>query len=116
MVEEVSPKEVKEQLDEQNDIQVIDIRDEEDFGEGHIPGAENVPMSDLPDRADEIEWGDDIVVACVIGQTSIQAARLIGSQDGVENGEAVRSMAGGYDAWEYELESEGIEGETNDQT
>ena len=106
MVQEISPEEVRERLDGGEHVQVIDIRDEDDFGEGHIPGAENVPMSDLPNRVDEIEWSDDVVVACPIGQSSVQAARLIGSYEGVENEEAVRSMAGGYDAWEYELEAE----------
>jgi hypothetical protein len=45
-----------------------------------------------------------VVVACPIGESSIQAARLIGSYEEVEDPDAVRSMAGGYRAWEYPLE------------
>ncbi|QLG63689.1 rhodanese-like domain-containing protein [Halorarum salinum] len=106
MVEEITTEDVKAKVDAGEDVQIIDIRDPDQFAAGHVPGAVNVPMSELPSRVDEIEWGDDVVVACPIGQSSVQAARLIGSYEGVEDDDAVRSMAGGYDAWEYELESD----------
>lgn len=106
MVEEITPDEVKRKIDESEETQIIDIRSPGEFANGHIPGAKNIPMQELPSRVDEVEWGDDVVVACPIGQSSVQAARLIGSYEGVENGEAVKSMAGGYEDWEYELESE----------
>lgn len=103
MVEEVTPDEVKEKL-ERNDVQVVDIRSPAEFRRGHIPGAINIPMVELPRRIDEYEWGDDVVVACPIGQSSIQAARLIGSFEDVD-ADAVSSMRGGYEAWEYDLET-----------
>jgi rhodanese-related sulfurtransferase len=106
MVEEITPEELHERLESGDEPQIIDIRDPNSFAAGHIPGAVNVPMHELPSRIDEIEWADDVVVTCPIGQSSIQAARLIGSYEGVEDADAVRSMKGGYDAWEYELERE----------
>jgi rhodanese-related sulfurtransferase len=106
MVEEITPEELHERLASDDEPQIIDIRDPNSFAAGHIPGAVNVPMHELPSRIDEIEWADDVVVTCPIGQSSIQAARLIGSYEGVEDADAVRSMKGGYDAWEYELERE----------
>ncbi|WP_251328465.1 rhodanese-like domain-containing protein [Haloplanus pelagicus] len=104
MVEEVTPEEIHERLESGDGPQIIDIRDPDDFATGHIPGALNVPMGELPSRIDEIEWEEEVVVACPIGQSSIQAARLIGSYEGVEDAGSVRSMQGGYDAWEYDLE------------
>jgi rhodanese-related sulfurtransferase len=106
MVEEVPPEDVKERIDNGEDTQVIDIRSPAQFERGHIPGAINIPMAELPSRVDEVEWGDDVVVACPIGQSSIQAARLIGSYEGVDDDSSVSSMAGGYEAWEYDLETE----------
>jgi len=105
MVEEITPEEVKRKIDDGEETQIIDIRPVEQFERGHIPGAKNIPMGDLPRRIEEVDWGDDVVVACPIGQSSVQAARLIGSYEGVEDSEAVKSMAGGYDAWEYGLET-----------
>jgi rhodanese-related sulfurtransferase len=106
MVEELTPDEVKARLDDDADTQVVDIRSPAEFERGHIPGAINIPMAELPRRVDEVEWGDDVVVACPIGQSSIQAARLIGSYEGVDDDSSVRSMAGGYDEWDYGLETE----------
>ncbi|MFB6296800.1 MAG: rhodanese-like domain-containing protein [Halobacteriales archaeon] len=103
MVEEVTPEEVKEKLDDE-DAQVVDIRGPEQFAEGHVPGAINIPMADLPNRVDEVEWSDDVTVVCPIGQSSVQAAKLIGSYEGAD-ADAVKSMEGGYREWDYELES-----------
>ena len=103
MVEEVTPEEVREKLDD-GGVQVVDIRQPAQFEQGHIPGAINLPLPELPRKVDEIDWADDVVVACPIGQSSIQAARLIGSYEGVDEDATVASMEGGYDAWEYNLE------------
>ena len=105
MVEEVTTDEVKERIDNGEDTQIIDIRSPAEFARGHIPGAVNIPMAELPSRVDEIEWGDDVVVACPIGQSSVQAARLIGSYEGVDDDASISSMAGGYQDWEYDLET-----------
>ncbi len=102
MVDEVTPEEVRERLE---DLQVIDTRQPEDYDAGHIPGALNIPLDDLPRRVEEIDWSDNVVVACPIGQSSIQGARLIESYEGVDDDANVASMEGGYAEWDYELET-----------
>lgn len=104
MVSEVPPEDVKEKLAD-DDVQIIDTRQPDDYESGHIPGAINIPFNELPQRVDEIEWSDDVVVACPIGQSSVQAARLIESYEGVDSDAEIASMAGGYREWEYELET-----------
>lgn len=102
MVEELTPETVKERI-EAEDAQVVDIRPPSQFERGHIPGAINIPMSRLPTQVDEVDWGDEIVCACPIGQSSVQAAKLIQSFEGVDDDATVASMAGGYREWEYDL-------------
>ncbi|MDY7082123.1 MAG: rhodanese-like domain-containing protein [Halobacteria archaeon] len=112
MVDEVTPDEVKDKLnngDEESDCQIIDIRNPLQFSQGHIPGAENIPMNELPEVIGEHDWGDDIVVVCPVGQSSVQAARLIKSYEGIGDAD-VASMEGGYEEWEYEL-ADGTEDE-----
>lgn len=103
MVEEISPEELHERIASGTPPQIVDIRPPAAFEQGHIPGAENVPMTELAARIDEVDWADEIVVTCPIGQSSVQAARLIGSFEGVDDAD-VYSLAGGYEAWEYDLE------------
>ena len=106
MVEELTPEEVYKRV-ENGELRVIDTRSPEQYERGHIPGAINVPLTELPSRVDEIDWDDtDVVCACPIGQSSIQAAKLIRSYEGVDDGVTVASMEGGYRAWEFELESD----------
>ena len=112
MVEERSPEAVNERLDA-DDVQVIDIRPEEAFRAGHIPGAVNVPMDELPSRVEELDFAAEVVVACPIGQSSVRAARLIDSFEAVDDGDTVASMAGGYEAWEYDLER-GVDDDADD--
>jgi len=107
MIEEIAPAAVKEKLDDE-DAQIVDIRQPDEFAEGHVPGAINIPMSELPARVGEVDWSDDVTVVCPIGQSSVQAAKLIGSYEGAD-ADAVKSMKGGYDEWEYELESGEVE-------
>lgn len=100
MTGEIDPADVEaERADES--VDVIDIRDPEAYAEGHIPGAENVPLDALEDVVEDREWAETVVTACYIGETSVQAARLIDAYSDSE----VRSMAGGYEDWPYDLES-----------
>ena len=106
MVDELTPEEVNERV-ESGDVRVIDTRPPEQFERGHIPGAINVPLTELPARVDEIDWDDtDVVCACPVGQSSIQAAKLIQSYEGVDDSVTVASMEGGYREWEFDLESD----------
>lgn len=80
---------------------VIDIRNRDIFEEGHIPDAENIPLDDLEEVVDEREWDNEAVVACYVGQTSQQAARLI---DAYADDASVTSMTGGYEEWDGPLQ------------
>lgn len=103
MVDELSPDDVEAKL-EADEVQVVDIRPPSQFERGHIPGAINIPMGELPRQVDEVDWGDQIVCTCPIGKSSIQAAKLIESYEGVDESAHVASMEGGYREWDGNLE------------
>ncbi len=95
---EISPSAVKELLEDDADVCVVDIRDQASFERSHIPGSENVPFHELTRRVDELEEYDHIVTVCPHGKASVQAANLIGSYEGTADA-TVESMAGGLDSY-----------------
>lgn len=106
MVDEMSAEELHARLQNGEDVQVVDVRPERAFEDGHVPGAENVPITRFARAVDGREWGDDIVLVCPRGESSLQAARLLEAYEGVSDDARVANLSGGYDAWEYELERE----------
>lgn len=106
MVEEISAAALHARLEDGADVQVIDVRPEAAFRRGHVPGAENVPISQFARAVDGHEWGRDIVVVCPHGESSLQAARLLEAYEGVADEATVSNLAGGYGEWDYALEAE----------
>ena len=103
---ELSPTEVQELLErEDSDVRVVDIRPARSFDRGHIPESENIPFHALADRIDSLDGADHVVTVCPHGKSSVQAARLIASYEGVSDDATVASMAGGLDEWDHGLEA-----------
>ena len=76
----------------------LDVRTASEYASGHIEDAVNIPVDELSSRLDEITAaaGDTIVVYCLAGSRSAQAAPIL-----VNGGfTAVKNMLGGITAWE----------------
>ncbi|QZP36265.1 rhodanese-like domain-containing protein [Halobaculum magnesiiphilum] len=101
---EITPDEVERLLAEDADVRVVDIRSPGAYERGHIPGSENVPFQELPDRVASLTGSEHIVTVCPHGKASVQAANLITSFEGTTDAR-VESMAGGLEAWDGELEA-----------
>lgn len=86
-------------LQAEGGVAVVDVRDAKDFaGEtGHVPGAINLPLGELPARIDELaSWRKDgIVLICRTQVRSGQAARLL-AKHGFSG---LRVVRGGILAW-----------------
>jgi rhodanese-related sulfurtransferase len=102
---EIAPDEVRELLDADDEVRIVDIRSETEFERGHIPGSENLPFHALADEIERLDGAERVVTVCPHGQASVQAARLAASYEGVADDARVESMAGGLSEWEYELET-----------
>jgi rhodanese-related sulfurtransferase/predicted transcriptional regulator len=62
-MEALSPEELEERL-ERDDVLVLDVRPEEEYDAGHIPGARSIPIDRLEARLDELPDDKDIVAYC----------------------------------------------------
>jgi rhodanese-related sulfurtransferase len=102
MDEEITAEELKSLLDTDEEVRLIDIRNRTAFDQGHIPGSDNIPFSELPQRVEELDSDDHVVTICPLGKSSVQAARLIESYEGTTDA-TVESLADGLQGWEYDL-------------
>ena len=106
MVESLSAAQLQEKLSRDEDVQVIDTRAPAAFADGHVPGAENVPYPEFAARIADVDWGEEIVLVCERGESSLQAARILESYEGVDDETLVANLAAGYEDWDGDLEAE----------
>ncbi len=103
-IDEVDPAAVREQL--QGGALVIDVRQDEEWATGHIPGARHVPKSHLESRIEGAapDKAQPVLLYCASGQRSAWAARTLIEDLGYQT---VASMTGGFTLWKdrgYEVE------------
>jgi len=117
-IEEVDPREVRDRLAGSPDGAsangggpgerpvVIDVREQHEFEEGHIPGAVHVPRGHLESRIEGAapDRSKPVVLYCASGNRSALAADTLERLLGYEN---VESMTGGITLWKdrgYDVE------------
>jgi rhodanese-related sulfurtransferase len=79
----------------QGAIRVLDVREESEFRDGHLPGAIHVPVKRLPDRVGRLKRDKPYAVICASGSRSRGATGYLLDQ-GFEGAVSVR---GGTGAW-----------------
>ena len=105
-VREISPDEVRRllELPDRGGWHLVDVREADEFAEGHLPGARHVPRGFLEVRADlehrkRDPWLADrarkLVLYCGGGHRSALAAQSLQHMGFRE----VRSLAGGWTGW-----------------
>jgi sulfur-carrier protein adenylyltransferase/sulfurtransferase len=95
-VEEVDPGEVRELLDE--GVAIVDVREQEEWDQGHLPGAVHIPRSYLESRIDGVVPDRDqrVILYCASGQRSALGANTLSRDLGFTR---VQSMNGGFTLW-----------------
>jgi rhodanese-related sulfurtransferase len=74
---------------------VVDVREPEEYEQGHVPGAINLPQADLASRLDELPRHRLLTLICRSGARSLRAAQFL-RQVGFEQ---VTNVQGGTEAW-----------------
>ena len=69
---------------------LLDVRDPDEFEEGHIPGAFNLPLNEIRTRMAELPRDREISIYCGVGQRAYYATRIL-----LQNGYRARNLAGG---------------------
>ena len=97
LVPELAPAEVKQKLDRGEKPVLLDVREKEEYRDGHLAGALSLPRGFLEIRVEEAlpDRSTPIVAYCAGGTRSLIAARTL-REMGYEN---VISMSGGFTGW-----------------
>jgi glyoxylase-like metal-dependent hydrolase (beta-lactamase superfamily II)/rhodanese-related sulfurtransferase len=85
-----------EQLDSPDPPLLVDVRAEQEFQDGRIDGAINVPLSRLRDQLDQVPTDRSVVVYCTSGYRSAIAASVLRREQSSE----VSDLVGGLGAWD----------------
>jgi rhodanese-related sulfurtransferase len=70
---------------------LLDVRTPEEFSQGNVPGAINIPVDDLRDRLGEIPAGARILCYCQVGQRGYLATRIL-----LQRGFDAANLGGGW--------------------
>lgn len=76
------------------DIQLVDVREIDEFEEARVPGARLIPLATLPERISEMDPSRDLYLICASGGRSLRAAEWLGSQ-----GFTTINISGGTNSW-----------------
>ena len=74
--EDITPAEVKQKLDAEEDIFILDVRQPEEYAQGYVPKAYLIPLGEIDQRLDEIPGDRPVIVVCKSGGRSARAARV----------------------------------------
>ena len=81
------------ELAERSNTPLIDVRERDEYARGHVPGAVNIPMSEIGSRLDELP-GEAFDVICQVGGRSARVVEALESR-----GYDVTNVEGGTDEW-----------------
>lgn len=59
------------------DHTLVDVRENEEWVMGHIPGAVHIPLDDLPERMAEVPTDKPVVVVCASGVRSLYGSHFL---------------------------------------
>lgn len=101
-IPEISVTELKERLDSGEPVNIIDVRESDEWDIGNLGqyGAKLIPMSEISERADEIPRDRDTVLMCRSGARSgrvLEALRERGY-------DRLFNLKGGIRAWSDEID------------
>ena len=76
---EISAVELKQRLDRGDRPRIVDVREPNEFQINRIPGAELIPLGELPRRYAELDAETELIVHCKMGGRSAKAADFLRS-------------------------------------
>jgi len=80
---------------ENGGAQIIDVRETWEYENGHVPGADHIPVNTVFARRSELSGDQDIIFVCAVGQRSALACEMAAAAGFTR----LYNMEGGTEAW-----------------
>lgn len=99
-IKQMTPMELDERLRAGDELQIVDVREQNEWDAGHLDQARLLPLSKWPSIASELDASRETVVICRSGGRSMRAAQALAAS-GFAN---VWNLAGGMRRWSAEVD------------
>jgi adenylyltransferase/sulfurtransferase len=100
-MQEITATELKSRMDAGDDIQLIDVRQPDEYAFAKIEGAKLIPLGEIVRRMGELDEKRETVLQCKMGGRSAKAIELL--QAAGYQGE-LKNLRGGITAWSNEVD------------
>ena len=101
-MKQITVSELKARIDAGDDIQLIDVRQPDEYAFASIAGAKLIPLGELMSRKGEIDETRETVVHCKMGGRSARAIEFL-EHSGFKG--SLSNLVGGITAWSNEIDS-----------
>lgn len=93
---EVTPTELLSWIEEGRDLLLVDVREDHEYYDGHIPDSVLMPLGDLVENYWRLDRDKEIILICRSGRRSGLAAQFLSEEGYTE----VYNMVGGMLEWQ----------------
>lgn len=97
-IQEVTSNELQDLLEGENNIEIIDVREDAEVEQGMIEDAKHIPLGEVPNNIDSLSKDKHYVLVCRSGGRSMRAATYLD-----EHGYKVSNLTGGMLKWDGEV-------------
>ncbi|KAA9333705.1 rhodanese-like domain-containing protein [Adhaeribacter soli] len=101
MLSEITPKQLKEKLAAGENLQLIDVREPDEFEICKIEASQLIPLGEIPGRVGEVDKTRPVVVICHHGFRSAQAIQYLSQRFGYDN---LLNLKGGIHEWALQVD------------
>jgi len=96
----ITVKELKTKLDSKEDLQIIDVRDDEEYEICNI-GGDLIPLDLLEEYVERLSKNKPVIIHCHLGGRSEEAIEILEKKYAFSN---LYNLKGGIDAWAREID------------
>ena len=100
-MEEITSTELKQRLDKGDDIQIVDVREDNEVAIGRLPNSIHIPLAQILARMNEIDPNRETVVHCKMGGRSARAIEVM-QRSGFRG--KLMNLKGGILRWSDEVD------------